>query len=443
MPSREEGKLIIEQVLAASRADDASATLEAADTTHLRYARNTPSTSGQQLDCVLTVRSSFGKKSASATVNQLDEASLRQVVERSEQLARIAPDNPEQMPDLGPQAYPSVSAYDEALLPRGAADIVRGTATCISAARARALDAAGYSEATASQSWIGNRRGLVGYHRSTEASFSQTVRAADGRGSGWAASVGNSVSALDYAGCSKTAIDKALASRNPRALAPGKYVTILEPSCVASLMQILALSMNARSAEEGRSYFSEPGGKTKLGRALFPASVTIRSDPSSKLAAGAPWGEESLPELPRTWVDGGRVVNLYNERFWADKHGREAVPPPSNLLMSGGQGSVDDLVASTPRGVLITSLFYIRFVDPRTLLLTGLTRDGVFWIENGKISHPVTNFRWNESPVRVLSNIDAMSASVRAAPRESMASNIAVPALRVKEFELSSVSDAV
>jgi predicted Zn-dependent protease len=443
MLSREEGKLIIERVLAASRADEATATLDATDTTHLRYARNTPSTSGQQLDCVLTVRSSFGKKSASATVNQLDEASLKQVVERSEQLARLAPDNPEQMPDLGPQAYVSVSAYDDTLLDSGAADIVRGTETCIKAARERSLDAAGYSEATAVQAWVGNRRGLSGYHRSTEAAFSQTVRVADGRGSGWAQSVGNSVRALDYAGCSKTAIDKALASQNPRPLAPGKYVTILEPSCVASLMQILAFSMDARSAEEGRSYFSEPGGKTKLNRALFPASVNIRSDPGSPLAAGAPWGEESLPELPRTWIDRGRVTNLFCERYWADKHGREAVPPPSNLLMSGAQGSVDDLVASTARGVLITSLFYIRFVDPRTLLLTGLTRDGVFWIENGKISHPVTNFRWNESPVRVLSNIDAMSASVRAAPRESMASNFVVPALRVKEFELSSVSDAV
>jgi predicted Zn-dependent protease len=111
--------------------------------------------------------------------------------------------------------------------------------------------------------------------------------------------------------------------------------------------------------------------------------------------------------------------------------------------MSGGQGSLDELIADTRRGVLITSLFYIRFVDPRTLLLTGLTRDGVFWIENGKVSHPVTNFRWNDSPVRVLENVDGMTAAVRAPPRESMDTTLVVPALRVKEFELSSVSDAV
>jgi predicted Zn-dependent protease len=290
---------------------------------------------------------------------------------------------------------------------------------------------------------VGNRRGLAGYHRNTEASFSQTVRGAEAGGSGWGAGVGNSVSAIDYARCSSVSIQKAQASKGPRPLAPGKYVTILEPSCVASLMQILSLSMNVRSAEEGRSYFSEPGGKTKLGRKLFPELVTIRSDPSSPLAPGAPWGEEALPQAPRTWIDGGRLTSLFCERFWAQKQEREAVPPPSNLLMSGGRGSLDDLIADTRRGVLITSLFYIRFVDPRTLLLTGLTRDGVFWIENGKVSHPVTNFRWNESPVRVLENVDAATAAVRTPPREGMDSTVVVPALRVKEFELSSVSDAV
>jgi predicted Zn-dependent protease len=208
-------------------------------------------------------------------------------------------------------------------------------------------------------------------------------------------------------------------------------------------MQMLAFSMNARSAEEGRSYFAEPGGKTKLDQQLFPDSVSLRSDPSSPLAPGMPWGDEGLPQTPRTWIDRGRLASLYCERFWAQKRERQPVPPPSNLLMSGGRGSLDELIADTKRGVLITSLFYIRFVDPRTLLLTGLTRDGVFWIEDGKVSHPVTNFRWNESPVRVLKNIDGMTAAVRAAPRESMATNISVPALRVKEFELSSTSDAV
>ncbi|HTV17007.1 MAG TPA: metallopeptidase TldD-related protein [Polyangiaceae bacterium] len=443
MLSKEEGQKIVEQVLGTSHADDVLVTLVESNLTHLRYARNTPSTSGQQSDYTLTVQSTFGKKSASASVNQLDAATISEVVERSEQLARLAPDNPEQMPGLGPQSYPSVSAFDESLLTSGASDIVRGTALCIDQARALGLTAAGYSEASATASWIGNRQGLAGYHRNTDVAFSQTVRTSDAGGSGWAAGVGNGVSAIDYAGCSKLSIQKAQASTSPRPLAPGKYVTILEPSCVASLMQILSLSMNVRSAEEGRSYFSEPGGKTKLGKKLFPESVSIHSDPSSPLAPGTPWGEEALPQAPRTWIDRGSLSSLFCERFWAQKGEREAVPPPSNLLMSGGKGSLDELIADTRRGVLITSLFYIRFVDPRTLLLTGLTRDGVFWIEDGKLSHPVTNFRWNESPVRVLEKVEAMTAAVRAPSREGMETTSVVPALRVKEFELSSVSDAV
>jgi predicted Zn-dependent protease len=208
-------------------------------------------------------------------------------------------------------------------------------------------------------------------------------------------------------------------------------------------MQLLAFSMNFRSAEEGRNFFSEPDGKTKLGQQLFPESISLRSDPTSPLAQGNPWGNEGLPQTPRRWIDKGRLTELFCERFWASKRGRQPVPPPSNLIMEGGSGSLDDLVASTQRGVLITSLWYIRFVDPKTLLLTGLTRDGVFWIENGKIAHPVSNFRWNDSPIRVLKNVEAMTASARTSPREGTATNIWVPAVRVKEFELSSVSDAV
>lgn len=441
--NEEEGRSIIEQALQLSRADDIQVNLEGLTGAHLRFARNSPSTSGNHSDLVLTVKSSFGKKSASATVNQLDAASIKEVVERSEQLARLAPDNPEHLPGLGPQEFVKVSAYDPTLLERAGEEMAAGSRVCIERARELGLVAAGFSEASAQSSWIGNRQGLMGYHRTTEVGFSETVRTSGGDGSGWACGVGNASKSIDYARCSAVAVDKAQRSVQARPLAPGKYVTILEPACVASLMQLLLFTMSARSADEGRSYFSEPGGKNKLGQKLFPESVTITSDPAASVAPGAPWGEGGLPQAPRAWIQRGRLEGLIYERFWAEKQGHEAVPPPSNLLMAGGSGSLEELIASTERGVLITSLWYIRFVDPKSLLLTGLTRDGVFWIENGKLAYPVTNFRWNDSPVRVLQNVDAMTASVRTSTRESTATNISVPALRVKEFELSSVSDAV
>ncbi|MEY2931566.1 MAG: hypothetical protein RL033_2315 [Pseudomonadota bacterium] len=443
MLSEAEGKQLLEQTLALSRADDVQISVEATQAGHLRFARNTPSTSGSYSDHSLSVRSTFGLKSATATINQLDPDSLKTVVARSEQLARLAPEDPERMPDLGPQSYPSVHALDPALALEGGAQMVAGSGACIERARAAGLVAAGFSEATDRATWLGNRRGLRAYHRSTEAGFSTTIRTPSGDGSGWAAGSGTSVREIEHARCAERAIDKARRSIAPRALAPGKYVTVLEPACVASLMQMLVFSMNARSADEGRSYFSEPGGKTKLGQQLFPEQVSIHSDPASSAAPGAPFAADGLPQLPRAWIDRGRLSNLACERFWAQQRGREPIPAPSNIIMSGGQGSLDELIASTERGVLITSLWYIRFLDPRSLLFTGLTRDGVFWLENGKISHPVSNFRWNDSPISVLSKVEAMSESVRASPRDGNAGNLWMPALRVKEFELSSVSDAV
>ena len=443
MLSEAEGKQLLERVLGLSRADEAQVSLLATEAGHLRFARNTPSTSGRYSDHELSVRSTFGRKSATATVNQLDPLSLQEVVARSEQLAQLAPEDPERMPDLGPQSYAPVDAFDPALSSQGAAQMVAGSAACLDRARSAGLVAAGFSEARDRAAWIANRRGLRAYHRSTEAGFSTTVRTAQGDGSGWASGSGNSVKQIDHAGCAERAIDKARRSVAPKPLAPGKYVTVLEPACVASLMQLLAFSMNARSADEGRSFFSEPGGKTKLGQQLFPETVSLRSDPAAEMAPGAPFSADGQPQRPRAWIERGQVQSLACERFWAQKRDREPEPPPSNLLMSGGKGSLEELIASTERGVLITSLWYIRFVDPRTLLLTGLTRDGVFWLEDGKISHPVTNFRWNDSPIRVLQQVEAMSESVRASPRDGSASNLWVPALRVKEFELSSVSDAV
>jgi predicted Zn-dependent protease len=443
MLSEAEGKELLERALALSRAQDVQLSLVASEGGHLRFARNTPSTSGQYSDHTLSVRSSFGRKSATATANQLDLANLRELVQRSEQLAQIAPEDPEYMPDLGPQSFAPVQAFDAELGSAGAGQMVAGSAACLERVQRAGLIAAGFSEATDRATWIGNRRGLSAYHRSTETGFSTTVRTPSGDGSGWAAGAGNSVRDIDYGRCAERAIDKARRSVGPKPLQPGKYVTVLEPACVASLMQLLLSSMNARTAEEGRSFFSEPGGKTKLGQQLFPESVSIQSDPAAAVAPGLPFAADGQPQRARAWIERGRLRTLACERYWAEQHGHEAVPPASNLIMAGGKGSLEDLIASTERGVLITSLWYIRFVDPRTLLFTGLTRDGVFWLEDGKISHPLSNFRWNDSPVRVLQQVEALSRSVRASPRDGSASNLWVPALRVKEFELSSVSDAV
>ncbi|MGH2567227.1 MAG: TldD/PmbA family protein, partial [Bacteroidota bacterium] len=357
--------------------------------------------------------------------------------------ARLSPDDPEFMPALEPQRYQNVRAYYESTAKLGPEFLANGASECIRQASEKKLIAAGFIRTNAGFSAIGNSRGLFGHHRATSIGFSETVRTPEGDGSGWVARGGNKPEELNFKQLSTIAVDKALKSAKPRELPPGKYVTILEPSCVADLMQSLGFAMDARSADEGRSFFSKQGGGNKLGERLFPDFVNIYSDPVDPLVPGSPWSGGGLPQKRVDWVKNGVVTNLSYSRYWAEKQGMDPVPPPSNVIVKGGSGTLEDLIKSTKQGVLVTSIWYIRSVDPRTLLLTGLTRDGVFWIENGKIAYPVTNFRWNESPVAVLKNIEKMSKEMRIPPRESQSTTVAVPALRLKEFNFTSVSEAV
>lgn len=443
MLTRDQAKTITDKVLSLSKADQAVVTLRDETTSHLRFARNTPSTSGTSSDVSLTVASSFGNRTGAATANQLDDASLAAVVRRAEELARLAPEDPEFVPALGAQAYAEVAAHDEETASRGPERLADGVARCLTDAVAKDLVAAGYTQSQALCEAMATSGGLFGYHRSTGAYLSETARTRDATGSGWAAAADHRIGHIDYGAVSRTAVAKALASAAPRDLAPGSYVTILEPACVANLLGMMMFSMDARRADEGRSYFSASDGGNRRGEKLFPESVHVYSDPADALAPGRPWGDDGVAQQRRAWIEGGTLANLAVDRYWAQKTGAEAIPRPTNLIMRGGAGTVDDLIASTERGVLVTSLWYIRSVDPRTMLLTGLTRDGVFWIEDGKISHPVHNFRWNDSPISVLKNVEAMSAAVRMPPRPWHASSFMMPALKVKSFQLSSVSEAV
>jgi predicted Zn-dependent protease len=443
MINRERAKDVTGVVLALSRADEARVELSESDVTHLRFARNEVSTGGTYIQPELTISSTFGKRTGSVTVNQLDEASLAEAVRRSEELARLAPEDAEHMPVLGPQEFLDTPAYDVDTAERGAEVLGDGAAQCMSDARSEKLEAAGFTETVAEARAIASSRGLFGYHRETRAYVSSTARTPDGSGSGWASAGHHRIWDLDYVAVSRAAVDKAKASQSPRPLPPGEYPTILEPACVANLLQLMTFSLNARNADEGRSYFASPQGGNRRGEKLFPDSVHIYSDPTDPLAPAAPWGADGLPQQRRDWIAGGKLANLYVERFWAGKQGVEPIPLPSNLIMRGGSSSVDELVASTRRGLLVTSTWYIRLVDPRSLLFTGLTRDGVFWIENGKIQYPVQNFRWNESPIHVLKHIEGMTAPVRVPPRPGRAVNMMVPGLKVSSFHFTSVSEAV
>jgi predicted Zn-dependent protease len=439
MLDEKQARELVDRVLARSKAEEATVAINGGRTTHLRFARNTPSTSGTYNDVRLSIESAYGKRSAEVSINQFDDQTIEAAVRRSEELARLAPEDPEAMPALEPQRYESVKgaqSIDHEALPKT-------VATCIQSAVKEKVVVAGIHSVLSGSSTFANSKGLFAHHHYSHAYLAQTARTPDGQGSGWSAGVGNKQADIDPARLSKIAIEKAKRSQKAEAMPPGKYVTILEPACVASLLQILLGRMDARTADEGRSYFAKKGGQNRVGELLFPSNINIWSDPADDRVPGRPWGEDGLPQARQSWIKNGRVEALRTSRFWAKKSGTRPIPAGTNVIMEGGKGEIDELVASTERGILVTSFWYIRDVDPESLLLTGLTRDGVFWIENGKIVRPVKNFRWNDSPVAMLKNIVAMSKSERVAARDGGGGAAVVPALKVKQFAFTSASDAV
>lgn len=434
--TKEEAKKIIDKVLSYAKADETEVTLSGGRTGNIRYARNSVSTSGETNEIGLSITSVFGKKSGSSTINELDDESLRKAVARAEEIAQLAPENPEYMPMLGPQDYLEsktfVSSTDQ-ITPEKRAQIA---ADSIGPSREKNLTAAGYLEDFSGFVAQGNSKGLFGYNKSTSVDFSITVRTEDGTGSGYAIRDFNDVNLLNSKDVTTIAMQKAQASQNAQAIEPGKYTVILEPTAAGDLMGLLTRSLDARSADEGRSFLSKKGGGTRLNEKLFDERVHLYSDPLNAQIPGSPWDNEGYPRKPMTWVENGMVKNMFYSRYWAEKQGVEPIGRPSGMIMAGGDQSIADMVKSTERGILVTRFWYIRAVDPQTLLYTGLTRDGTFYIENGQIKFPVKNFRFNESPIIMLNNIEALGQQQRVG-------GDLIPAMKIRDFTFTSLSDAV
>ena len=441
--SREQAQAVLEKAKKVSKADEVTINLRSRHATDVRFAANQLSTSGGVWNTVLTVTSAFGKRHGSASANDLSDESIARVVAQAESLAKLSPEDPEWMPTLGPQTYLPVDAYVDATARLTPADRARAAITALEPARKSGdLQAAGFLVVEATSNAVGNSRGLFGYHRSTRANYTLTVRTADGTGSGWAGADANDWKAIDFAKVSETAIEKARRSRNPVAIEPGRYTVILEPEAVADLVQPLAYSLDARMADEGRSAFAKAGGGSKVGDRIVDPRITLISDPRDRQLLTAPFDEEGLPANRTSWIENGVLRQLVYSRFWAQKQGKSPNAAPGSVKLLGGPTSMDEMIRSTPRGILVTRLFYLRQVDPRTILITGLTRDGTFLIEDGRIARAIKNFRFNESPLAMLDRLVAVGPAVRVAGTES-GGVVVVPPLEVRDFNFTSLSDAV
>ncbi len=438
--SRAEAQSLVKAALKAATLKDVMVRVSSSRSANLRFAGNAPTTSGEAERVEVSVTATREKASATVSGTAVDAAGVAELVRRAEALAALAPVDPEHMPPLGPQTYPRVNAEDPAVVKIGPEARTDAVARVLKVARDGKLVASGLFEHVHRSMSLGTSAGLFAYHAETEASLTATCRTPDGSGSGWGGAMSHRLADIDAMAVARRAADKAEMSRGGGpALQPGAYTVVLEAQAVADLLGFLVGALGARAADEGRSYFSRPGGNA-IGEALFGPQVRLYSDPQDPRHPSTPIGGDGLPLQRTVWVDQGKLLALASPRYWAQKQGRAPLGSPRSLFMAGGAASVAELVRGVQSGVLVTRLWYNRMLDPKQILATGLTRDGTFKISDGKLVGPVKNMRYNESPVTLLKQALALGVPERIVDGGML---YVVPPMVVEGFHFASVSDAV
>ena len=445
--TRDEAKALADRVLALAKGvEQTRVNITSSWNGNTRFADASITTSGGITDVIVDVTVTMGRKRASASTNVLDDASLRRTVDLAAQLARLSPDDPEMMPELGPQKHAVVNAYIEDtanLTPAARAGAVRRT---IDGTGGGQIFSAGFLDAHAIAVAVATSNGLFAFHRTTDADLSMTARTPDGTGSGWASAGSRDWGKIDPAAIGRAAARKAESSRNPQAIEARPMTAVLEPQATNDLVPLLSGALSARAADEGRSAFSKPGGGTRIGEKVMDERVTLYSDPTDPDLLAMPFDVEVSAETHGLDRERRAQESLVYALLGgtaegaADRHQhlqRQLECDGGGLKMTGGTKTTDELIAGCEHGVLVTHFFYIRSLEPRTVLYTGLTRDGAFLIEKGKVIRPLKNLRWNESPLLMLNRLEDIGRP------EAVAAGRHMPALRIRDFNFTSLSDAV
>jgi len=442
LPSETELRRIAERILRLSDADETEVEVDAAVDALTRFANNTIHQNVAEQTLNVSVRTVFDGQTARATTNKTDDESLRRVVATSKTLARSQPKTPGLLPMPGRQKYAAVQRYFPGTAGATPDDRARAVAAVVSRAEKNAQTAAGIFSTGAFAMLLANSRGLCATHRQTRAEFSVTML--EGDSSGWAKANSPDLRQLDPEALAAAASEKSAASRHPREVEPGRWTVILEPSAVQDLVGFLSYDFAGTAVLDQRSCFNKRIGKKVMGE-----NVTLRDDVTHPLQFGAPFDGEGVPRQKVLLVDRGVPKNLVYARATAKKmktsttgHGfplpNDVGEAPLNLVLDGGNTSVPEMVASTDRGILLTRLWYIREVDPYEKILTGMTRDGSFLVENGRIVAGIRNFRFNQNILEMLSSVEQLSPAVRAAGEESF--EIVAPAMKIRDFHFTEVT---
>jgi predicted Zn-dependent protease len=452
MYSREEVKAVTDKVLSmASKATDAEVEFSGGERSATRFANSTITANMVQFDRQVSVTVYQGSRSGSASTRQFDDASLEEMVKNAMGAAEKGRENPNLQPLVGPQEYEPVDAALPSAVNFGPAERARLAKQSIDISDTMKTVGSGYIPKTHRTTCSANSKGLFAYYQVAEASFILTCRTADGTGSGWAGTTGiKDPSSIDAEALTRVASRKALDSRDAKALEPGRYTVILEPRANARFLSLMTGLFNAQSAESpyNRTYFTgkEPG-TTKVGEKVFSEGLTLKSDIGNPILRQSPIGNDGTALRDVTWVEKGVLRNLAYNAAYARRQKKPVTPASLNnsLVMEGTSLSVEEMIKSTRRGLLVTFFWYIRGVDNETLLNTGMTRDGLFLIENGEIAGPVQNFRWNMSPIVGYNNLTAVGRAVPMHMGESYdgGNTALVPPVRIEDFLMTSVSPAV
>jgi PmbA protein len=390
----------------------------------------------------VSVRTSVGQRTARATTNRTDEDSLRGAIEASLSLAHSQPKNPSLLPMPGKQRYREVNRFVKQTATLTPEDRARAVRRACDLAVKKGQTAAGIFSSAQSQTAMGNSRGLFASYRDTHAVFSITMQ--EGAAASWAKENAANVTDIDPQRLAQRASEKAHRATEARELAPGRYTVILKPAAVLDLVGFLFYDFAATALQDKRSCFNERMGKQVMGK-----NISIEDDVYHPLQLGAPYDGEGIPRQRVLLVDKGVPKNLVYSRASAKEakkkptgHGfmlpNEYGEAPMNLVFSGGKSSLDEMVASTERGLLVTRLWYIREVDPYEKIMTGMTRDGLFLVEKGRVTSAVRNFRFNQSILEMLRNVEMQGPAVRATGEEAF--EMVVPAMKIRDFHFSEVT---
>lgn len=439
-----EARSITDKLLSYVRADDASVGVSSEQLSHLRFADNAFLTSGRRENRSASVTVWIEGRRGAASTNDTDDASLRAAVEQAEAIARIAPVDREYLPTLGRQTYKPVNAYVEATANISPAARAKQIGDILAESERAKVVSAGFHQSRAVASGFATKNGNFGFERNSIVSLSMTARTPDGTSSGYFARNHFDVSRLDTARVAREAIRKAVEGRDARAMEPGVYPVILEPQAVADLVGLLAFGFDARGAEEGRNAYSAPEGKTRIGEKIFDERLSVYSDPWNQELPGSQSAQAGLPAQRIYLVKNGTLETLVYSRFWAKQKTKEPTPGPVNFIVesSAPAATMEEMIRTMQRGLIISRFWYIRQTDPRTASWTGLTRDGVWYVEGGRIQHAVKNFRFNQSVIGMLApgNVEMIGAAERVGGADNAS---LLPALKLKQFNFTSQSEAV